>query len=88
MVMISNIFSTLYLISPMIYIFFCSFQLIDNIGDPIELLSYLGPPDNTSADSPGQGQGTPNNNNNSSSGSNQNGTNPSSNNDDLLALFE
>ncbi|XP_060076777.1 zinc finger MIZ domain-containing protein 1-like isoform X1 [Ylistrum balloti] len=49
---------------------------LDNLGDPIELLSYLGPPESSSSPAPNSG------NRNNQSNSTTNAT------DDLLALFE
>lgn len=57
------------------------FQLDLNMTDPMELLSYLGPSENSNTNS---GSNTVGN-----TGSNQNSSNSTSNNnDDLLALFE
>ncbi|XP_078316465.1 zinc finger MIZ domain-containing protein 1-like isoform X2 [Crassostrea virginica] len=60
---------------------------LENFGDPIELLSYLGPPESSGNDSPGT-QTTNTNNSNSTSTNNQTSTSANSNSDDLLALFE
>lgn len=71
-----------------IYNFLFCFQIqLENFGDPIELLSYLGPPENSASDSPGT-QHTNTSNSNSTSTNNQTSASANSNNDDLLALFE
>lgn len=71
-----------------IYKFLFYFQIqLENFGDPIELLSYLGPPENSGSDSPGT-QNTNTSNTNSTSTNNQTSASANSNNDDLLALFE
>ena len=58
----------------------CSFQLdsLGNLGDPIELLSYLGPSE------PGDNNAS----NNNTSGNQSNNNSSTNNNEDILSFFE
>ncbi|KAL3876464.1 hypothetical protein ACJMK2_034308 [Sinanodonta woodiana] len=57
---------------------------LDNLGDPIELLSYLGPPEGGD----NSGQNGSNGTGNTNTGSNANNSSANNNNDDILAFFE